>query len=572
MSPHNPDIEPGYAVRHSRKPVSDFPRPSAHPGDTSDTESRNQVNYSVYAFPCLYPYGEGGIEAERSVPVSFAEHVRCNLHNCDTRFRTHPTWSFVMFSILQRRQALLGARIQTSRKDFDRAVALFSTLSLADLTAAAESEAKGIPSIDPKIVMLQRIIRSSGSKVMGSNASRASFRSQIFSTSLFLNPPSLWITINPVDLHDPIMQIFAGEEIDMDNFNTRFGPNAAQRSANVSRNPYAATMFFNFMITLILETLFGIKVNRRAQKIESSVGVFGRVNAYYGIVEAQGRGSLHLHMLVWLTGAPSSDEMHELLKSEAFRNRIVAYVDACMRADLDGLTKDTIPLIPREPELAWARPPDPSSNTYDHGLKDNERRLARSQQTHECRKTTCLLFRGPRSGYVCKRRAPFPTASQTTVDETGKVLVRRLYEYLNTWNPHILIYGRCNNDIKFLSNGHQARAVAFYVTHYATKGQKNTYNLCAYLAENLGYHYESSDHIDNARERTRLLIFRCLHVLNRQIEQSGQQVMSYLLGFGDHYCSHHYTPLFWSSVVTQLCQAFPLLRCAKIKYIIIAES
>lgn len=559
VNPHNPDVEGGYAVRHGRQPVPDFPqpRPDAAVGNQAQIDA---INYSVYAFPCLYPYGEGGIEAERTEPVSFAEHVRCNLHNHDSRFRTHPTWPFVMFSILQRRQALLGARIQTSRKEFDRAVELFSTLSLEDLTAAAESEAKGVPSTDPKILALQRIIRSSGSKVMGSNASRATYRNQIFSTSLFLNPPSLWITINPVDLHDPIMQVFAGEDIDMDKFDAHFGPNAAQRSANVARNPYAATMFFNFMINLILETLFGIKVNHRAHRIESSMGVLGKINAYYGIVEAQGRGSLHLHMLVWLAAAPSSEEMHELLKSEAFRCQVAAYIDACMRADLPNFTKDNISQMPKEPELAWARPPHPNSTSYDADLKANERRLARSQQVHECRKTTCLLFRGPRSGFVCKRRAPFPTAPHTFVDEAGKVSIRRIFEFLNAWNPHILVYGRCNNDIKFLSNGREARAIGFYITHYATKGQKNTYNLCAYLAENLGYHFESTTYVNEARERTRVLIFRCLHVLNRQVEQSGQQVMSYLLGFGDHYCSHHYTPMFWSSVVNELCKAFPLLQ------------
>jgi hypothetical protein len=36
--------------------------------------------------------------------------------------------------------------------------------------------------------------------------------------TLKLCGPSLWITINPNDLHNPIAQIFIGEEIDMDKF------------------------------------------------------------------------------------------------------------------------------------------------------------------------------------------------------------------------------------------------------------------------------------------------------------------------------------------------------------------
>ena len=50
----------------------------------------------------------------------------------------------------------------------------------------------------------------------GSNQSRVQLQSQIWSTCIMKNPPSLWITINPSDLHDPIAQIFAGEDINLD--------------------------------------------------------------------------------------------------------------------------------------------------------------------------------------------------------------------------------------------------------------------------------------------------------------------------------------------------------------------
>jgi hypothetical protein len=35
---------------------------------------------------------------------------------------------------------------------------------------------------------------------------------------LWLRPPSLWLTINPIDYEDLIAQIFARENIDMDAF------------------------------------------------------------------------------------------------------------------------------------------------------------------------------------------------------------------------------------------------------------------------------------------------------------------------------------------------------------------
>ena len=49
------------------------------------------------------------------------------------------------------------------------------------------------------------------------------------------------------------------------------------------------------------------------------MGVLSKVNAYFGVVEAQGCGSLHLHIMMWLKNAPNVDEMHILLKSNEFQ-------------------------------------------------------------------------------------------------------------------------------------------------------------------------------------------------------------------------------------------------------------
>lgn len=51
--------EGGYAVRHSRQPVSDFGKPRQ--GEESGAD---RPNYFEKAFPCLYPYGVGGPEAD----------------------------------------------------------------------------------------------------------------------------------------------------------------------------------------------------------------------------------------------------------------------------------------------------------------------------------------------------------------------------------------------------------------------------------------------------------------------------------------------------------------------------
>jgi hypothetical protein len=86
-------------------------------------------------------------------------------------------------------------------------------------------EEKGAPISDEAVQALKKHVYATTVWVSGTDQLRYCLQSQIWSTSTVLGPPSLWITINPSDLHDPITQIFAGEEINMDNFLATLGPN-----------------------------------------------------------------------------------------------------------------------------------------------------------------------------------------------------------------------------------------------------------------------------------------------------------------------------------------------------------
>ena len=122
--------------------------------------------------------------------------------------------------------------------------------------------------------------------------------------TLATNPSSLWLTINPCKLHDLMAQLFAGQDIDLDRFVATAGPYKEDRAINIANDPYASALFFKTIITLVLETLFGVRASDR--KITREKGVLGFVIAS---VESQNRGSLHAHMLLWLVDAPTNDEM-----------------------------------------------------------------------------------------------------------------------------------------------------------------------------------------------------------------------------------------------------------------------
>lgn len=554
----NEGEEGSYAIRHGRRPVNDFGRP--RPGEVVDT---NRPNYFEKAFPCLFPYGRGGIEADRPVEVDYSEHVRWALQYHDRRFRRHESFPFVAFGIQQRRQALYSARLQMRRPNFEKDGWVLATITQAKLQRACEEEEHNLPISDPAIKLLRKHVYTVAARVKGSNQSRIQLRSQIWSTCIMLNAPSLWITINPSDLHDPIAQIFAGEDINLDDFLAAFGPNSDQRARNIAGDPYAAAKFFHFMIRTVLETLFGVKITKF--QVKNRTGVFGRVAAYFGVVESQGRGTLHLHILLWLENAPTADEMRELLKTPEFRKKVATYIRANLRAYVPGLeSADTVKAIPRQTDLAFNRPPNPNNENYDDEVANFELLLARSEQVHTCKVRQCLV-QDKHGQYRCKRRAPFQVSNVDDIDENGNWRQKRLYGYINGWVPAILVNARCNNDGKLLTNGEDTKNITMYTTVYLAKKQGRNYNVSAVLAKGYEYHLGhlqdcGSTYVDDIRDVQRLLLFRLVNTINREQELAAPMVISYLMGWGDTYRSHHYTPIYWSSFVHILLKSFPYLR------------
>jgi len=158
--------EGAYAVRHGREPVSDFPpRPGDKVSESSGSDTSTDPNFFEKAFPCLFPYGLGGLEAHRPVQVDFRDHIKWALQYFDRRFRKHETFPFICFGISQRRQALMSARVQMQRKTFERDARLMASVTAAKLEAAKQEEEKGLPISDPAVRVLKSHIHATASRV-----------------------------------------------------------------------------------------------------------------------------------------------------------------------------------------------------------------------------------------------------------------------------------------------------------------------------------------------------------------------------------------------------------------------
>ena len=378
-------------------------------------------------------------------------------------------------------------------------------------------------------------------------------RSKVWSNIVAFNPPSLWITINPSD-QDPIAQVFAGAEIDLDDFIATAGPEANERARNIASDPFASARFFHFMIATLLDVVFGIKKTRAG--IIRRPGAFGTIQSYIGTVEAQGRGTLHLHMLVWVKGGPPASVMRAALKHERFRTRVSNYINTAIRADIDGMNTNAILQLPKRPALSYCRPIDPILDEQASVLE--EKTLARSVQFHKCNPATCLRIVNGRP--ECKRRAPFALSACDWVNDEGEWGPRRTCPNMNGWNPWLMRCVRANHDVKLIMNGVEMCVLVLYSTNYAFKKQNQSSNVSALIADRLAFHKSLECANEDTQAYNKHLIQRCANALFTQREFSGPEIISYLMGWGDRYESHGYVLIFLDAAIWALKRSFPGLK------------
>lgn len=112
--------------------------------------------------------------------------------------------------------------------------------------------------------------------------------------------------------------------------------------------------------------------------------------------------------------------------------------------------------------------------------------------------------------------------------------------------------------MKILTHGRDTRNIMFYVTSYATKNQKRIFN---YLALEKAYVYHitrpSSANMEDVQSQHKLLLLRLMNAATYEQEIAAPMAVAYLMGNGDVYWSHTYTPIYWSAFAHQLRLLFP---------------
>jgi hypothetical protein len=341
-------------------------------------------------------------------------------------------------------------------------------------------------------------------------------------------PAAFWLTINPSDLRDPLVVKLAGITLPKNKFER---VNAAFRKKAANMNPAAIAVFFHKICTGVLEALISPG--------ESKIGIFGEVSTYFGVVEANGRGMLHLHCLVWLAGNLDFFDLRgKMLNDPEFARQMIEYLESIILEHIDARDDDDSPDLTSVPSALDGE----TDEAYANALRKYGNAVASKRQIHsQNHNSTCFKY-SKKGARKCRFYFPRPKVEASYIDKLGVAHLHRDNEWVNPYNPWIAASIGSNQDLSFLATRAKALALLYYITNYATKDEASTYQMVA-TAAMIRKALEQAEHASNPTNEEKIALQKgmlnfSLRVFNRMShdkEVSGVQVASSLLQLPEYY-------------------------------------
>ncbi|KAJ3720729.1 hypothetical protein DFJ43DRAFT_960931, partial [Lentinula guzmanii] len=301
----------------------------------------------------------------------------------------------------------------------------------------------------------------------------------------------------------------------------------------------------------------------------SGKGVFGKVSVYYGVVEAQGRGTLHLHLLIWLKhGLSPLDIKHRYDNDPVWAKKLLNWYDDVFS---QSIPEGSVPydhknaLYKRQPVMS--RPLNPSDSNFEHNFNQDLCDILENTGMIHKHNDTCYKYL-PKVIHSlrdddkdCRFQLPRPTHEQSHFDEDGHLVLKCNNGSVNGHNPLIIASERCNLDSKPIGSGNVAMAMFQYMGTYTIKFTLDTAvvfsALCAAIKSVSENPPKDIDGNLDAHERSRKLLVQTVNKLVGKRELSGQQMASRLIGTPSCYTNRTYVHFYWSGMLRHIdCDIF----------------
>jgi hypothetical protein len=303
---------------------------------------RIQTRYAKM-FPHLFPFGRGHPGEKRRVSVSLKECIKYYTMLNSRRFAEDELFVLVAFD----RIAMQNMYTQTSFRcrrfphlfqDYDT----IDTSALAKVLLDNERRRQGcrVPRSDDNAMVDQflKTVDIASCAVWGSNAERAQCRRQAFAYQTRFGQPALFLTLTPNTDNSLLMAHYAGVtsvQSAFDLLDCKLPTKAELRNASMDNDCISTRLFIRSVDAFIKHAL---GIDPKTKKPMKFRGLFGDVRAYFGMVETQGRGTLHVHFLIWLAGCPPNAIQVESILSgpngDAFCESVKAYSSSIVSNEL----------------------------------------------------------------------------------------------------------------------------------------------------------------------------------------------------------------------------------------------
>ena len=349
----------------------------------------------------------------------------------------------------------------TEQSIFEKTKLQISRISYSQLERAAGEIKRTGKCTDPDIFALERQVQVVARSAPNSYAK--CHEQAVYIKALMVNNgmPVLWITLNPSDLKNALVLTLAGVQISDANAGSKSA--SRFRAATAIINPVAVAQFFEATCAAVFDELLHDRV--------SGTGLLRPVSTYFGTVETNGRGMLHLHCLIWLKGFYHLAAFRTRLISEPqYKRQMVKYLDHIVNCSIqpDGLMLDI------SSEAPPANLAETNQQFNDKLAADSNAVAAKCQMHSTTHNATCFKY-GAAATKKCRFNFPRPIVERTRISDLGVIEICRNNRWVNSWNTALTSLIRLNHDITFIPSTIKALALVRYITNYATKGDCDQY-------------------------------------------------------------------------------------------------
>jgi hypothetical protein len=532
-------------------------------------------------FPTLFPFGRGGPVAFESEGVnhSLQYWAKTVLQRHGGRFATHPVFLFLVFNKLVRSSNRRISMARMARPAFSRFERVYDRLSPEKLQRASEEMRETGSTTDRDIQSLLRELSIFGYAQPMSNDSMMDMRRKINSLCIYIGLQSIWFTINPNDINNPVkLRLAAHRDRDSEAAASLLQDlyRGLEKTALSINDPVSSAMFFFREISSFFTHY--VRTGRDS--------IYGKVSHYYGTVETNERGALHLHGFLWLEG---NLEQAQLIKAmadpaeEAYRQKVEDFVDDIFTECLDENQGKEI----RRGQKVTEVPPElvHDAQHLRETFEAEANFVAYCCQIHT-HSATCVKYHAKEitSGSVdwkkkkprCRFQAPWRLVEDTTFTEEGLLRVRRNHRMVNRHNQSMAIGLRHNHDICMILTRTQGSALFYYATNYATKLHTPMYQRIASAAEvyqrMMGEESNTDEQEGGSRaeggnpqtnNKARQFLMRVANRVFTDRELSAVEVANHLLGYPANYTNvQNWTYLRLNTLYWALARRWPHLQAA----------